>query len=414
MDKQAKLYACEICKVVCTSAYDLFSHESGAKHKNAKDVVCSSDNERLPVLIETITDRAFIGLEYVYESFVKGKYEYECKLCACCQAPTRIMFVHITGMRHRRAYLAKHHDHLMPSVNACSRRNEENNKLKKFASEIEQSFGRKSIHLALDHPLKMNINPKKESADKDASGKQATSIDQLNKMQGRDSARKSMDDVHTNQKNKNESKEQVSIKFKDNSEFMDYMKKFEIKNDEEASLIFKITQNLTSALIYYQKQCSKQASSASARSMVKESANNSTGKSVSSSSTSSSKPREDVALPAKLIDVPVNKSAQNSTEAPRNACTTNPTVKVPALISTSEAVSKVIPKESLSVAKPSDPIGFGDSKITEMFFNSIKNMDTSQVVEVFHKISATNPAFRGVNIPNMIKYLQETGRLKQS
>ncbi|XP_044149903.1 uncharacterized protein LOC122938453 [Bufo gargarizans] len=70
-------------------------------------------------------------------------------------------------------------------------------------------------------------------------------------------------------------------------------------------------------------------------------------------------------------------------------------------------------KKSFTSAQ-TPPIFQNTCEATEAFFNSIKNMNASEVVGILKQIAATNPAFRGINIPSLIKYLQETGRLKTS
>ncbi|KAM4027377.1 uncharacterized protein ACNLHF_023142 [Anomaloglossus baeobatrachus] len=50
--------------------------------------------------------------------------------------------------------------------------------------------------------------------------------------------------------------------------------------------------------------------------------------------------------------------------------------------------------------------------IMKTFFESIKNMEVSEVVTTLNKITATNPAFRGIHVPSLIRYLTETGKLK--
>ncbi|XP_068092722.1 bromodomain-containing protein 4-like [Hyperolius riggenbachi] len=50
--------------------------------------------------------------------------------------------------------------------------------------------------------------------------------------------------------------------------------------------------------------------------------------------------------------------------------------------------------------------------ITSKFFDSIKNMEVSEVVETLTKITATNPSFKGIHVPSLVQYLIDTGKLK--
>ncbi|KAE8597503.1 hypothetical protein XENTR_v10016490 [Xenopus tropicalis] len=151
----------------------------------------------------------------------------------------------------------------------------------------------------------------------------------------------------------------IAQEFKNNGDFLDYLKTFEIHNDEDASFICKITKNFTSALVNYQEQeTKKKACQPSSDKNNKE---------------HSKKPSD------KPVFSPSASSSSLSTETYSNP---------PSIPPTNDA--------------------------TEVFFNSIKNMEASEVVSVFQKIAATNPAFKGIDIPSLMKYLQETGKLKNS
>ncbi|KAE8597507.1 hypothetical protein XENTR_v10016490 [Xenopus tropicalis] len=137
-------------------------------------------------------------------------------------------------------------------------------------------------------------------------------------------------------------------------------KTFEIHNDEDASFICKITKNFTSALVNYQEQETKK-------------------KACQPSSDKNNKEHSKKPSADKPVFSPSASSSSLSTETYSNP---------PSIPPTNDA--------------------------TEVFFNSIKNMEASEVVSVFQKIAATNPAFKGIDIPSLMKYLQETGKLKNS
>ncbi|XP_074981607.1 uncharacterized protein LOC125631933 isoform X3 [Caretta caretta] len=53
-----------------------------------------------------------------------------------------------------------------------------------------------------------------------------------------------------------------------------------------------------------------------------------------------------------------------------------------------------------------------ENDVTTEFFNSVRNMDAAEVTATLQKIAATNPAFRGIDIPNVIRILTESGTLR--
>eukprot|EP00079_Xenopus_tropicalis_P026902 XP_012820962.1 PREDICTED: uncharacterized protein LOC100486588 isoform X2 [Xenopus tropicalis] len=60
------------------------------------------------------------------------------------------------------------------------------------------------------------------------------------------------------------------------------------------------------------------------------------------------------------------------------------------------------------------PIGLNMPKneATATFFATIKNMEVSDVISTLNAIAAKNPAFRGIHVPSLVKYLKDTGKLK--
>ncbi|XP_073443938.1 uncharacterized protein [Dendrobates tinctorius] len=146
--------------------------------------------------------------------------------------------------------------------------------------------------------------------------------------------------------------------FKTNDDFMDYLRNFEIKNDGDASFIQRITKNFTDALIKYREEQTKtQASSTLPSNSDPESNKNPSDKTYLSS---------------------INLQKECLTPA-----------QIPAIFQ-------------------------NQSETTDEFFKIIKNMDVSEVVVILKRITATNPEFQGINIPSLIKYLQDTRRLKNS
>ncbi|XP_018123139.1 uncharacterized protein LOC108719050 isoform X4 [Xenopus laevis] len=160
-------------------------------------------------------------------------------------------------------------------------------------------------------------------------------------------------------KNEKKKDDLIAQEFQNNADFLDYLKMFEIHNDEDASFICKIAKNFTTALVSYQEQEKKMKAS---------------------------QPSSD-------------KSNQEHSKKPSDKTVSSP-------LTSSSSVFRETSSNPQSVPPTNDA--------TEVFFNSIKNMEASEVVGVFQKIAATNPAFKGIDIPSLMKYLQETGKLKNS
>uniref|UniRef100_A0A6I8NX00 C2H2-type domain-containing protein n=1 Tax=Ornithorhynchus anatinus TaxID=9258 RepID=A0A6I8NX00_ORNAN len=76
--------------------------------------------------------------------------------------------------------------------------------------------------------------------------------------------------------------------------------------------------------------------------------------------------------------------------------------------STESASYNAAPDENSSPLPPSSD---QNDVITE-FFNSIRNMDVVEVTDTLQKIATTNPAFKEIDIPNVIRILTESGTLK--
>ncbi|KAM8967000.1 uncharacterized protein RCH25_025673 [Pelodytes ibericus] len=152
--------------------------------------------------------------------------------------------------------------------------------------------------------------------------------------------------------------------FQENEDFVDYLKMFEIKDDADATFIQKIIKNCTNALLRF---------------------------------------REEQANKETRSEYAIGHSTAHSSTIPSTPSTTGKP------LSTSSAIA---PKpSSSSVAPVTYPI---QNDATAFFFSSIKDMDSSEVISVFKKVAATNPAFRGIDIPNLMAYLRDNGKLKQT
>nr|XP_025966060.1 uncharacterized protein LOC112989249 isoform X2 [Dromaius novaehollandiae] len=161
----------QVCKVPCMSSISLQSHYRGAKHRKKEKAlrpktvccppapVCSAGKyeTQRPVkrgLTKDITslkdfmndlkrEEPLVGLEHVVEIRFEGRKEphYECKLCGF-NTEMALMIEHLSGYKHRRAYLSKEFPDKMKrkttDVKECKV-----SFLRRIAGEIEKTEGLK-------------------------------------------------------------------------------------------------------------------------------------------------------------------------------------------------------------------------------------------------------------------------------
>ncbi|KAG8442628.1 hypothetical protein GDO86_011421 [Hymenochirus boettgeri] len=316
------VFACDECGVVCATPMHLFNHAIGQKHKalvmkKYQDMPEKIEQmQRLQFCIDLyVKDEPLIGLEHIKEDLHNNSYVYICGLCDF-NGPLPPMMLHITGKKHRRNYLKKHHPDIFLDDLDYMKRSEEMKKLKDLAYEVEKKYGRKRIQEIDSRPNSSILDPEK----KDEWSPQG---------------------------------------FRNNAEFFSYLKNFEIKSIEDASFICEITKNFTTALVNFQREEARN----------------------------------------KMSRKPSNCTSQASFKNPLEESKVSPT---------SVSSNDITPGTSTDL-KAIPP--YADGAI-DVFFNSIKNMEASEVHFVFQKIAATNPAFKGMDIPSLMKYLKETGKLK--
>ncbi|XP_048367688.1 uncharacterized protein LOC125441260 isoform X2 [Sphaerodactylus townsendi] len=172
-----KIYYCDICNIPCLSAMVMQTHIAGLRHKKreramklraaaAAGIVLNQEARPVvPVVYEESDfvkrplsknirclkdyvkdpnrDEPLIGLEYVVEVRFEGKRNpcYECQLC---QFNTEVvpMIEHLTGRKHRKAYLIKHfpeRGRKKPNMNFP--KEDKAKFLKRIAKEIETEEG---------------------------------------------------------------------------------------------------------------------------------------------------------------------------------------------------------------------------------------------------------------------------------
>ncbi|XP_044309159.1 uncharacterized protein LOC123035220 isoform X2 [Varanus komodoensis] len=233
-----KIYYCEICKVPCMSAMTLQTHFAGIKHKKRERMLktkCPAETYEEPMSVkrplsknirclkdfmkDPDREEPLIGLEYVTEVRFKGRKEpfYECHLC---QFNTEMapMIEHLTGQRHRKTYLLKHH----PDKAKRGANKDKEDKvrfLRRRAREIEKTEGLKMYKReGFERPHKPSTAAKKKARFS--------------------SSYKPENDPVLRQK------------------ALEYMENFEITSDKEATQVISIAQSLSEALKAF---CEKKA-----------------------------------------------------------------------------------------------------------------------------------------------------------
>lgn len=179
----------------------------------------------------------------------------------------------------------------------------------------------------------------------------------------------------------NEEVEQTSAaaaeEFTSQEELLSYLQSFEILNEDDAAFILKVTQTLTDALVEYRQQA------ASKKDLLDNERN---GEEALERSTEQSE-----LTSADISDSDTDYSCSRSA------------------------------KKSLSINEEDELQNFStgsldtayENNITTEFLNSVRNMNVEEVTATLHKIAATNPAFRGMDIPNVVKILTESGTLRR-
>ncbi|XP_040207290.1 uncharacterized protein LOC120937842 [Rana temporaria] len=155
------------------------------------------------------------------------------------------------------------------------------------------------------------------------------------------------------------------LEFRTNEEFFNYVSNFVISNDEDAVFIRTITQNCIRAMTNFK---------------VEEAERQKTTYHSETPLAHTSRTAQEIP------DILENKMESHSWGS-----------KTTLLKDTSNPPSESMPK----------------NEVTDFFFSSIKNMDESDVVGVFQKIATTNPEFQGMDIPTVIRFLKDSGRLNK-
>ncbi|XP_070565984.1 uncharacterized protein [Ptychodera flava] len=162
-----KEYFCKVCKAKCSGDAIYQQHLQGNRHRknlaNAKigaPIIRNIKKKgkkvaRLTAKLSGV-EEALLGLEYLIEHQKEDETIEERYICDLCEAkcdPRTVIF-HVTGTKHRMAYLKKHHPESLSEI--AARREAEikrsvlSSKLAEIAKEVEKEHGRKPIQVKVE------------------------------------------------------------------------------------------------------------------------------------------------------------------------------------------------------------------------------------------------------------------------
>ncbi|XP_049686156.1 uncharacterized protein LOC126051221 isoform X2 [Accipiter gentilis] len=428
IQREVNAYYCNICKIRCASALNLRTHFLGFKHKTVEEALkahgivktASGSGEqvktpvKLPDYVQTEPEKFHgqtleeqlntckdsepaLGLNYIIEYRSKDNFPflYECQLCNCKTGLSN-MFMHVCGSKHRLAYLVVTDAPIMRK--RCQEHpNADDSPSKAKLQHVDTSLSNeektdcKNKDGKMSDPIQdeKNVQEEQEKSQKEQAkpdekdeSKKATESSKGNKTEEGSKGNNS-EKCDTNKQSQEESEEveqEFTAKpeeFTSQEELLGYLQNFEILNEDDASFILKVTQTLTRALVEYRQQAAS---------------------------------NKDV------IDTEYNGEAALEYSTEQSDLTS-------ADISDSDTdySSSRSAKQSLSVNEEDECQNFStgssetayENNITTEFLNSVRNMNVEEVTATLHKIAAANPAFRGIDIPNVIRILTESGTLRR-
>lgn len=391
---QRKL-SCDICNVHGSSAFQLYEHVVGHRHRTVAKRVspeCLLHIHRLQYFIDTYMKlEAMVGLEYVEEWQEPNKSHYKCVLCGF-HGDGKPTFLHITGPDHIARYLRLHHPRFHVRKGSYSQKSEYLKALQRAAADVCEMYGKKEIK-EFDALISQAPTPSKMAP---ASSDPKTESDPAPDING---------DHHARPLRRPERKgddRQEETEFTGNGDFLDYLRRFQIRNGEDARIIKQIMLNCTQALVRFREEQAQPNVRWEEQAQPNVRWEERAQPNVRWEERAQPNVRwEEQAQPNARWEERAQPNARWEEQAQPNVWRGEFLGGPPAATNQTDN-GRVI----------TGPGPRADA--TEMFFNSIKNMEESEVGGILQKIAATNAAFRGINVPSVIKYLQATGRLKPS
>ncbi|XP_013813209.1 general transcriptional corepressor trfA-like [Apteryx mantelli] len=464
--KQLNPFYCNICKIWCASALNLQTHFLGFKHKTVEEALkahgivktASGLGEqvnapvKLPDYVQTEPERFHgrtleeqlntckdsepaLGLNYIIEYRSKDNFPflYECQLCHCKTGLSN-MFMHVYGSKHRLAYLKQHYPEIAESDEVKGKGSELNRKVRQVALTIEKKEGRKQIKVVMDAPVmrtrwqeypnadgspskakvqhvdtsvsseekadgenmdeqmpdskqdEKNVQKEEKSQSEQAKPDEKVEANKViesskgNKTEESSAGNNSECETNIQLQEGNEEVEQEVTgnpeEFTSQEELLGYLQSFEILNEDDASFILKVTQALMDALVEYRQQVASKKDLLDTEHNGEEALEHSTEQSDLTSA-----------------DISDSDTDYSSSQSAKKSLSVNEEHKTP----------------NFSTGSSETPY----ENITTEFLNSVRNMNVEEVTATLHKIAAANPAFRGIDIPNVIRILTESGTLRR-
>ncbi|XP_040207289.1 uncharacterized protein LOC120937841 isoform X4 [Rana temporaria] len=452
-------YTCLPCNITCYSPVDMSQHVLGNKHKSYLHSPQERDDaNRLSSFLNVHMKKdPVVGLEYVMEVKQGSLYKFSCQLCGVVHVDLMKIVAHITDSNHIERYAWKHYGDLFPplvpgvrpiarakvlrdiSVRIIKLQKKNRKKIKNTTVggltesalfPVSDSKTRKSVEDTLPTtpegdnktktafedtlPSKREGDRKTRKAFEDTLPYKRESRSSHLKLRPLSYQEKGLDESHESHRYSKRPKVSKSddpplakrsrlspegdwdalpsrphiskhrsshyesqairmdcttamqeLEFRTNEEFFNYVSNFVISNDEDAVFIRTITQNCIRAMTNFK---------------VEEAERQKTTYHSETPLAHTSRTTQEIP------DILENKTESHSWGSEMNL-----------LKDTSNPPSESMPK----------------NEVTDFFFSSIKNMDESEVVGVFQKIATTNPEFQGMDIPTVMRFLKDSGRLNK-
>ncbi|XP_040207292.1 uncharacterized protein LOC120937844 [Rana temporaria] len=393
-------YYCDVCSVQCTSVVQLAEHVQGYKHNRILQSIKpedENDGRQLGNFLKAhVKTQPIVGMEYVTEVKKDLQYNYSCQLCKVENANLKTIVLHLTESLHNERYIRELLTYLLPSSgykagegmeDAPPSKPESDGKTCKAFEDAPpskpESDGKTCKAFEDAPPSKPESDGKTCKALEDAppskcksgncSHSKLSPLPPLAKRSrrspgGDQDVLPSMAHIPKDGSSHYNKSQAITmdctatqeLEFRTNNEFFGYFANFVISDDKDVVFIRTITQNCIKALKRFLEEEAKRKK---------------TGHQPKASLTDTSRTARETPgiLKSHLSDFKTILLEDNS----------NPP-------------SDFTPK----------------NEATDLFFNSIKNMDESEVVRDFQKLVATNPEFQGMDIPSVIRFLKDSGRLK--
>ncbi|XP_064409272.1 uncharacterized protein LOC102365864 isoform X1 [Latimeria chalumnae] len=436
----SNMYRCEVCQVSCISAMNLQTHFLGQKHKQVEAALkarvpdnkgtlgeerkIESGCKNLQEYVDSCgLDSPVIGLDFVTEhQDQSGKVlHYECALCSASMVLSG-MIMHVVGNKHRYAYMKMKYPNVIDEIerNCSGRKSDFNKEIKEKAAAVERMEGKKRIKVVVTY-----VEPSKRKATEvnEPDTKRICHDDHLPYIAERNLGDQSdqfgpgFDDLMALDKQKARENE---TPFQSNEELLDYLQKFQLRCEADTSFVVKVIQGLTDSLMEYRlrkltgsvpstDQKSQKPFTASEGYSRHDSNSTDPGK-VNWKGGAQRTPDPSCSAAASASSFPPNGSRSPETGYPAGDGNWN---RGPARCSSGASLDRGSLHDSAWDARTREQAAkMSRSIIPPEMLRDMEGMDISQVTAVLSRIAATNPAFRGINIPAVINILVETGALR--